>query len=470
MSAPADITGLTVAQLADRISARELSPVEAAEAYLARIEALDERIGAFATLTGEQALTEAKAAEAEIMGGAYRGPLHGVPYGTKDIFWTKGVVTANGSKVDAGWVPDRDARVVELLREAGSFSLGKLHTVEYAFDPTGRNDSLGTPHNPWRRGHFTGGSSSGSGAAVAAGMAPWALGSDTGGSIRVPSALCGLTGLKPTYGVVSRAGVTPLSWTFDTVGPMCRDAADAALVMNALAGYDPADPRSIPRPAENYVRDLHLGARGLRVRVPWDYIDAAVDAEVRAAFAQALDALADAGMEVAPIAIPELEWGNLGSLIITAEAAALHEARLRDHAPLYEMGVRLRLESGKFLSSSDYLKAQQIRVKLGRKLTEVFEHCDLLALPTTTMPAPRHGETTARVGGTELTTREAMIRITRVFNQNGLPALSAPCGFSSLGLPIGLMLVGRAFADATVLRAAAAYQRVTDWHTRRPPL
>ena len=470
MSAPADITGLTVAQLADRISARELSPVEAAEAYLARIEALDERIGAFATLTGEQALAEAKAAEAEIMGGAYRGPLHGIPYGTKDIYWTKGVVTANGSKVDAGWIPDRDARVVELLREAGSFSLGKTHTVEYAFDPTGRNDSLGTPHNPWRRGHFTGGSSSGSGAAVAAGMAPWALGSDTGGSIRVPSALCGLTGLKPTYGVVSRAGVTPLSWTFDTVGPMCRDAVDAALVMNALAGYDPDDPRSIPRPAENYVRDLHLGARGLRVRVPWDYIDAAVDAEVRAAFAQALDALADAGMDVAPIAVPELEWGNLGSLIITAEAAALHEARLRDHAPLYEQGVRLRLESGKFLSSSDYLKAQQIRVKLGRKLTEVFEDCDLLALPTTTMPAPRHGETTARVGDTELTTREAMIRITRVFNQNGLPALSAPCGFSSLGLPIGLMLVGRAFADATVLRAAVAYQRVTDWHTRRPPL
>ena len=470
MSAPADITDLTVAQLADRISARELSPVEATEAYLARIEALDGELGAFATITGEQALAEAKSAEAEIMGGAYRGPLHGVPYGTKDIYWTKGVVTANGSKVDKGWIPDRDARVVELLREAGSFSLGKTHTVEYAFDPTGRNDSLGTPHNPWRHGHFTGGSSSGSGAAVAAGMAPWALGSDTGGSIRVPSALCGLTGLKPTYGVVSRTGVTPLSWTFDTVGPMCRDAVDAALVMIALAGHDPEDPRSIPRAAENYVRDLHLGARGLRVRVPWDYVDAAIDPEVRAAFTDALDALTDAGAEVAPIAVPELEWGNLGSLIITAEAAALHEARLRDHAALFEPGVRLRLESGKFLSSSDYLKAQQIRVKLGRKLTEVFEHCDLLALPTTTTPAPRHGETVVRAGATELTAREAMIRITRVFNQNGLPALSAPCGFSSLGLPIGLMLVGRAFADATVLRAAAAYQRVTDWHTRRPPL
>ncbi len=470
MSAAADITDLTVAQLGDRISAREVSPVEATEAYLARIEALDGRLGAFATVTGEQALAEAKAAEAEILRGVYRGPLHGVPYGTKDIYWTKGVVTTNGSKVDAEWIPDRDARVVELLRGAGSFSLGKLHTVEYAFDPTGRNDSLGTPHNPWRHGRFTGGSSSGSGAAVAAGMAPWALGSDTGGSIRVPSALCGLTGLKPTFGVVSRTGVTPLSWTFDTVGPMCHDAVDAALVMNALVGHDPEDPRSIPRPAENYVRDLHLGARGLRVRVPWDYIDSAIDAEVRAAFADGLDALTAAGAEVEPITLPELEWGNLGSLIITAEAAALHEARLRDNAHLYEPGVRLRLESGKFLSSSDYLKAQQIRVKLGRKLTEVFQHCDLLALPTTTVPAPRHGETVVPVGDTELTSREAMIRITRVFNQNGLPAVSAPCGFSSLGLPIGLMLVGRAFADATVLRAAAAYQRLTDWHTRRPPL
>lgn len=470
MSAAADITALTVAQLGDRISAREVSPVEVAEAYLARIEALDGCLGAFATITGEQALAEAKTAEAEILRGVYRGPLHGVPYGTKDIYWTKGVVTTNGSKVDAEWIPDRDARVVELLRGAGSFSLGKLHTVEYAFDPTGRNDSLGTPHNPWRHGRFTGGSSSGSGAAVAAGMAPWALGSDTGGSIRVPSALCGLTGMKPTFGVVSRTGVTPLSWTFDTVGPMCHDAVDAALVMNALAGHDPEDPRSGPRPAENYVRDLHLGARGLRVRVPWDYIDAAIDPEVRAAFAGALDALTDAGAEVEPITLPELEWGNLGSLIITAEAAALHEARLRDNAPLYEPGVRLRLESGKFLSSSDYLKAQQIRVKLGRKLTEVFQHCDLLALPTTTTPAPRHGETVVPVGDTELTAREAMIRITRVFNQNGLPAVSAPCGFSSLGLPIGLMLVGRAFADATVLRAAAAYQRLTDWHTRRPLL
>ena len=464
------ITDLTVAQLSDRISAREVSPVEAAEAYLARIQAFDPQLGAFATITGEQALAEAKAAEAEIAAGRYRGSLHGVPYGTKDIYWTKGVVTTNGSKVDAAWVPDRDARVVELLREAGAFSLGKLHTVEYAFDPTGRNDSLGTPHNPWRRGHFTGGSSSGSGAAVAARMAPWALGSDTGGSIRVPSALCGLTGLKPTYGVVSRTGVTPLSWTYDTVGPMCRDALDAALVMNTLAGYDPEDPRSIPRPPENYTRDLHLGARGLRVRVPWDYIDAAIDAEVRAAFVRSLEALADAGAAIEGIALPELEWGNLGSLVITAEAAALHETRLRDHADLYEQGVRLRLESGRFLSSSDYLKAQQIRVKLGHRLTEVFKDCDLLALPTTTTPAPPHGETVVRVGGAEMTTREAMIRITRVFNQNGLPALSAPCGLSSLGLPIGLMLVGRAFEDATVLRAAAAYQRVTDWHTRRPPL
>ena len=465
-----EITTLTVAALAERIAKRDVSPVEATQAYLERIEQTEGSIGAFITLTGEQALERAKAAEAEIADGGYKGPLHGIPFATKDIFWTKGLRTTSGSLVDGDFVPPRDARAVELLQDAGAHSIGKAHTVEFAFDPTGRNEHYATPHNPWRQGHYTGGSSSGSGAAVAAGMVPLALGSDTGGSVRVPSSFCGITGLKPTYGLISRAGVTPLSWTLDTVGPMAHDAMDVALAMNALVGYDPADASSVRRSPVDYTSGIEGGAKGLRIGVPEGYIAELVDPEVKAAFDEAVAALAKLGATVEQVTIPELAWGEVGSVITTAEAATLHQERMRTSAEKFDQRVRLRIESGYFIPAPSYLHAQQVRALLGKRLAKVYERFDLLALPTTVTAAPVHEVPTMVVAGQEVNTRETVIRHTRIFNQNGLPAISAPCGFSSLGLPIGLMLVGRAFDDALVLRATHAYQQATDWHTRRPEL
>ena len=468
--AAGEITALSVAALAERIAKRDVSPVEATQAYLKRIEETDGTIGAFITLTGEQALERARAAEREIMADGVKGPLHGIPFATKDIFWTKGVRTTSGSLIDADFVPPRDARAVELLQDAGAHSIGKAHTVEYAFDPTGRNEHYGTPHNPWRHGHYTGGSSSGSGAAVAAGMVPLALGSDTGGSVRVPSSFCGITGLKPTFGLISRAGVTPLSWTLDTVGPMAHDAMDVALAMNALAGHDGADASSVRRAPVDYTRGIEGGIKGLRVGVPEDHIAELVDPEVKAAFDQAIATLAELGASVEQVSIPELAWGEVGSIITSAEAATLHQERLRTSAEKFDQRVRVRTESGYFIPAPSYIHAQQVRALLGKRLAKVYQRFDLLALPTVVTPAPVHDALTVMVAGQEVNTRETLIRLTRIFNQNGLPAISAPCGFSSLGLPIGLMLVGRAFDDALVLRATHAYQQATGWHTRRPEM
>jgi len=463
-----EIANLTLAALAERIAKRELSPVEVTQAYLDRIAQADPAIGAFITLTGDDALERAKRAEREIATDGPKGPLHGIPFATKDIFYTKGVRTTSGSRLEADFVPTRDARAVEVLQDAGAHSIGKAHTVEYAFDPTGRNEHYPTPHNPWRHGHYTGGSSSGSGAAVAAGMVPLALGSDTGGSIRIPSSFCGITGLKPTFGLVSRAGVTPLSWTLDTAGPMAHDALDVALAMNVLVGHDPADAGSVRRAPTDYTRGIEGGVVGLRIGVPEDYITQLVDPEVKAAFDVAVAKLAELGASVEQVSIPELAWGEFFSIVITAEAAALHRDQLRDRPEEFDQRVRLRLEAGSFIPAPTYLKAQQVRALFGKRLAKVYERFDLLAMPTTVMAAPQHDVPTVTVAGHEVNTRDTAIRHTRIFNQNGLPAISAPCGFSSLGLPIGLMLVGKAFADPLVLRATHAYQQATDWHTRRP--
>lgn len=467
MSTSADLARVSVADLGALLQARDVSPVEVVEACIARTDAVEPHVAAYVTRTSEQALAQAKAAEAEIAAGNYRGPLHGIPYGTKDIYWTKGIRTTSGSAVDADFVPDRDARAVELMNEAGAISLGKTHTTEYAFDPTGRNDTFGPPHNPWKHGHYTGGSSSGSAAAIAAGSVPFALGSDTGGSIRIPCSWSGITGIKPTFGLVSRARVTPLSWTLDTAGPMARNARDVALVLNALAGFDPDDPGSMRHRREDYTQGIDDGVAGLRIGVPRAFLaEHAIDPEVRAAFDAALTVFERLEASLEDVDIPELHYGELGSFIITAEAAELHRERIRAHAGKYDQRTRRRIESGYFISGRDYMYAQRVRTLLGRALTEAFRHIDLLVMPTTIAPAAAHGVLERDIGGRRLLTRESALMFTRVFNQNGLPATSTPCGFSADGLPLGLMLVGRAFADGLVLRATATYERETGWAGR----
>jgi aspartyl-tRNA(Asn)/glutamyl-tRNA(Gln) amidotransferase subunit A len=396
--------------------------------------------------------------------------MHGVPIGLKDLFWTKGMRTTSGSVITGDFVPDDDASVVTRLYEAGAFPLGKTNMVEYAYGGMEHNDAYGAPRNPWGLDHVTGGSSSGSGAAVAAGMVPIALGSDTAGSVRAPASLCGLSGHKPTYGLVSRYGVTPLSWSLDNVGPMAHSAEDVAIAMNVLAGHDPRDPASARHPKEDYTAALRPDLASLRVGlVTDDFIWSIVHPEVKAAFESAVGELESLGATVEGVMIGGLEQLSAAQFSITSsEASTYHYAMIRRAPELYHPVVRRRIEAGLFQPANVYVQALRVRGRFAERYASLFETFDLLALPTTPTPAPS-SEPEERLPSGEVPSRE-VVRLTRPFNPNGLPAISVPCGFSVEGLPIGLQLVGKPFADALVIGVAHAYQQTTDWHERRPAL
>ena len=466
-----ELDGLTIAELASRLSSKQLSPVELAEASLRRAEATEPTLNSFITLTGDRAIAAAKQAESEIVAGNYKGPLHGIPFVTKDLFWTQGVWTTSGSEADEEFVPGEDSTVVRLLQEAGAYSLGKTNMSEWAFSITGYNTHFGWPNNPWGLDRMPAGSSSGTASSVTAGVAPMGLGTDTGGSIRSPASFCGLTGLKPTYGLVSRYGVTPLSWSLDHAGPLAHTAEDVALTMNVLAAHDPKDPFSARRPVVDFAQGLNDGVAGLRIGVPleyvWDVLDSPVETSVREAIAE----LGRLGATIVEVSLPELEWAShMGGTITVTEAAAYHGDRIRRDGDRYDQRTRRRIESGMFISAATYHQAQRVRAMVGVGLARVFHDVDLIATPTMpTAALPQEiALTTVEIGGKAYPTSAAMTRLTQVFNVNGHPALSAPCGFSHENLPIGLQLVGRPFEDALVLQAAHAYQQATDWHTRRP--
>jgi len=469
----ADLTFASATELARMIAAREVSPVEVVRAHLERITALDGSLRTFITLTADAALAAAAAAEAAVVAGGPLGPLHGVPLGLKDLYDTAGVRTTGGSRILADRVPAADATVVRRLREAGMIVLGKLNMVEFAYGPEGLNPHYGHPRNPWdaTTHRMAGGSSSGSGAAVAAGLAPVALGSDTGGSIRIPCSLCGLTGIKPTYGRVSRAGVLPLSWSMDHVGPMTRSAADCALVLGAMAGYDPADPSTSVLPVPDYTAALTGNVRGLRVGLLRGFFLESATAEVRAAVEGAATALEKAGAVVDEVALPGVRHAGAGSLAVVAtEALAYHAAWLRTRAADYDPDVRTRLMLGAFVTGVHYVRAQQARALLRREVDEALARRDVLLAPATPITAPAIEARQATLGDGPADIRSALIRLTRPFNFSGHPACALPCGVTAGGLPIGMQIVGRPFDEATVLRAADAYQRLTDWHARRPVL
>ena len=466
-----ELTSRSASDLARMIASREVSASEAVRAFVERADALEPEIGAFITRTAEDALADARRADDELAGGAPRGPLHGVPFGIKDIFHAAGVRTTNGSLLDADFIADEDATAVRLLRQSGAIPVGKTHTVEFAFDPTGRNAAYGMPRNPWGRDHMPGGSSSGTGAGVAAGFLPMGLGSDTGGSVRIPSALCGISGLKPTFGLVSRRGVTPLSHSFDTVGPMARTAEDLALMMNALAAHDADDPVSISAPPADYAAALEGGVSGLVIGVPVQYVWDPIDTETALAFEGAMQTLEALGASVEEISLPELDWTSpLAVCITTAEAAMAQGDRVVAQGDRMDPAVRRRFESGLFISAAAYAKARRARVAYARAVAGAFERVDLLATPTVAAPAPLREQETLTIAGGEVSSREALLRLTRIFNLSRTPSVSIPCGFSQDGLPLGLMLSGARLNDALVLRAAHAYQSATDWHTRRAPL
>ena len=452
----------TIRELGARYRKRELSPVEVARALLARIEKLDPALHAFVTLTPDRALADARAAEDALRRGDER-PLLGLPVGHKDIYLTKGIRTTGGSALFADWVPDSDSTVGRRWQDAGTVLLGKLITHEFAFGLQFPGHRFQPARNPWNLEHIPGGSSSGSGAALAAGLLHGATGSDTGGSIRGPAAFCGITGLKPTYGRVSRAGVMTLSWTLDHTGPMARTVEDCAYLLQAIAGHDAADPASSTRPVDDYVGALDGNVRGLRIGVPRNYFFEDADTDNVRAFEDALGTLRKLGADVRDLQIPAFNLSRSFMLIMLSEAFAYHEQDLRLHPELYGEMLRERLLTGALVTGPEYVQAQRVRMQICADVAEVMKTVDVLATPTTPKTAP-----------TFKTMYDPELAFPRTnmppFNLTGQPTLALPCGLSASGLPLSLQLSGRAFEEATVLRLGHAYQRATDWHTRRPPV
>jgi aspartyl-tRNA(Asn)/glutamyl-tRNA(Gln) amidotransferase subunit A len=463
---------LSVAEMRAALARREATAVEITEACLEALRARDGAVHAFVTVTADDALAAARAADAALARGD-AGPLAGVPVGVKDLFAVRGVARSNGSAACLDDPPAAaDAGAVARLRAAGAVVVGTTHLHEFAFGPTGVNPALGTPANPWAAGRMPGGSSSGSGAAVAARLVPAALGTDTGGSIRVPASFCGVTGLKPTYGRVTRAGVTPLAWTLDHVGPLARSAEDAALLLGVLAGADPADRTSARVPVPDYAARLERPLRGVRIGVPRAFAGAILDPEVERTFVAALRELGAAGAVVSDVSLPALgDAGPALGAIILAEARSALAPPLATRRERVSVELRVYLELGKLVTAEHYLAAQRLRSRLYEETRAALARVDLLATPATVLAAPRLAELLqVRIGDLDMGVLEAICRLTGPFNLTGLPALALPCGFTRDGLPIGLQLVGRPFAEADVLAAGHAYQRATDWHRRRPPL
>ncbi len=468
---PSELVFLSIADAAELVAGRQLSPVEIVDAHLRRIDATDGALNSFITLLRDESMAAAREAEGAIGSGGYIGPLHGLPIGLKDLYYTKGIRTTMGSKIMGEFVPDADAAVTERFHAAGAIVIGKLQMHEFALGATSENPHYGPAHNPWDTGRMTGGSSGGSGSAVASGQCMGALGSDTGGSVRIPASLCGIVGLKPTFGRVSRYGVYPLSWSFDTVGPMTRTVRDAALVLNAIAGHDSRDLSSSRRPTEDFAERLEDGISGVRIGIPREYFFEKTEPQVTDSVREAATVLEGLGASVEEVSIPVLEHSQtISTPISQAEASQIHTEHLRDRAHDIGADVRGRLYQGALIPATDYIKAQRARTVYNARMAEAFQRFDALIAPTCPVGAPQLGERTVQVGDVAEPTLALLSRLTRPFNVSGVPTVSLPCGFTSYGVPIGLQIAGRPFEDAAVLRIAHAYEQATEWHKRRPPI
>jgi aspartyl-tRNA(Asn)/glutamyl-tRNA(Gln) amidotransferase subunit A len=464
-----DLAFASIAEVAPRLATRELSPVELTQACLARIDTLDQQINAFITVLAEQALTQARAAESEIQRGNYRGPLHGIPIAHKDIVYTQGVRTTGGSSVLAQFVPDHDAGIVSRLRDAGAINVGKLNLHEFAAGGTSENRHYGPVHNPWNLDHNPGGSSGGSAAALAAGMCFGASGTDTAGSIRIPSHACGTTGIKPTYGRVSAFGVIPLSWSLDHIGPMTRSAADAALMLQAMAGFDRRDPASVDRPPEDFSRDLDQPLSNLRVGVPTSYFTELVQEDVESAWRSGVDTLVGLGARPVDVRFETLgDAVRIGMTIVRAEMATYHREWFAERPGQYDANATDRFAHARNLSSMEYVQTQRDRDRIRQELWAVMDRVDVLATPAMPTTAPRIGSPTVDIRGTRYPAGDHSTRFTYPFNISGFPAMSVPCGFDREGLPIGLQLAAAPWQEALLLRVGHQFQQATDFHRRRP--
>ena len=458
---------LTMRQAGELLRGGELSPVELLRACLERIEDTDSRLHSFVTLTADAALAQARTAEAEMRRGEYRGPLHGIPFALKDLYDTAGIRTTSGSYVDLERVPQVDATTTARLKAAGGVLVGKLAMHEFALGGPDWSTPFEPARNPWHLAHITGGSSSGSGSAVAAGQVMGALGSCTGGSIRGPASLCGIVGLKPTYGRVSRFGVVTLSWSQDHAGPMTWTVEDTAYMLQAIAGYDPKDPTSSRAPVPDYSASLRENLRGVAIGLPRHYFfdpDPSVSPEVVAVVEKAVTELEGLGASVREVSLPSLDYVRAAnSVIMVSEAYAYHEPNLKSRPEKFGDIVRSRFRTGGLLSAGDYLQAQRARTWVRREFAAVMRTVDLLVTPTMTQPAPAFDgyDPASTIRGRSFTAP---------FNVTGLPAISVPCGFTETGLPIGMQIAGKPFDEPGVIQAAYTYQQHARWHQTRPPI
>lgn len=450
-----DLPFLSISEAASQIRKKKLSPVELTQAALKRIDQVEPKIHAFVTLMAEAALSAARAAEKELARRRYCGPLHGIPVGVKDTHYTEGIRTTAGTPVLADFVPTFDATVVKRLKEAGAIILGKTSLPEFSFS----GFTPGT-YNPWDLSRTPGGSSGGSAAALAAGMVLGATGGDTSGSIRGPATYCGIVGLKPTYGRVSRYGVTTLSWTLDHVGPMTRTVEDNAIMLNVLAGYDPNDASSANVPVPNYVRLLKQEIKGCKVGIPRSNLLDGFHGDVMKSFDEALRVFRKLGAKIKEVEIPFIQIADAAQRIIRiSEASSYHEKFLKIDAEKYgPSDVRRDVEAGSLITAVQYLKAQKVREALLGEMKKIFTSVDVLLTPGKSEPA---GEP-----------QKATVNLSRIFDLFGLPALALPSGFSGSppGLPLGLQIVARPFEEETAYALGYAYQSVTDWHNKRPPM
>jgi len=456
-----DPASLTLAGAARALQARTLSPVELLEASLERIRAWNPSLDAFVLLTEARAREDAERAHREIASGQYRGPLHGVPYGLKDIIDTAGIRTTCHSRLLLENVPATDAHVATLLHQAGGVLMGKLATHEFATGGPAFDLPFPPARNPWDRSCFTGGSSSGSGAAIASGMLPLALGTDTGGSIRLPAAYCGVAGIKPTYGRVSRRGVAPLSFSLDHIGPLCWTVEDCALSLGVLAGFDAADHGSADLPVPNYAAALAGGVSGMTIGYVRNFSDGASE-DMAAGIDAALNELSRLGARVVEVELPPMSLFQAAyRAICGAEGFAVHAHDLRTRPHLYARVTRERLMVGAFVTGEDYVQGQRVRRELTASVDRALQSVDLLAAATILAPAPR-------LEDVDTSPLRRAAPITVPFNITGHPALSLCCGYGKGGLPLALQLVGRPFDESRVLRAGHAYERATQWREQRP--
>ena len=466
-----DLARLTLKQASELLRRRDVSPVDLVEACLSRIERHDRAINAFITVTREQALATAREMESELRRGRPRGPLHGVPIALKDNIDTDGVLTTAASGVFKDRVPTEDAEVVVRLKRAGAVLLGKLNLHEFALGGTSTVTHFGPVHNPWALDRVAGGSSGGSAAAIAADMCFGALGTDTGGSIRIPASLCGIVGFKPTYGRVSTRGVVPMAWTLDHVGPMCKTVEDAALVLSAIAGYDALDATSIDAPTEDYVRAIRMATTKLRVGVARTPFFDNLNPEVAKAVEEAIDVLRKLTAPVVDVEVPSS--GNIAD-VWNPEIYAYHTPWITKTPELYQEATRNLIQGASKANAATYAQARHQVDVVRREIRKVFATVDVLITPTQRgvaqpivppQPAPAAGR-----GGAPPGAAGGGLINTAAFDIYGLPTISVPCGFSASGLPIGLQISGNHFAESTVLALAHAYERATEWHMRRPPL